>query len=147
MGHPVSRKRPWLAALLAALATGLGHIYLRRWRRAFGWLAILFVSTALFVDPASLSPTGGLRSADLGSIAPTLIIGGFSVIDAYVLARAHNAEIQETPSEVRNGETAPEREISCPNCGKPLDRELEFCHWCTTRIGDTESTAPSEPNV
>jgi len=40
MQRSTSQKRPWLAALLGALVTGFGHLYLRRWRRAVGWLAV-----------------------------------------------------------------------------------------------------------
>lgn len=42
-----SRKRPWLAAALAFPVTGLGHLYLRRWRRAAGWLLLVGAATVV----------------------------------------------------------------------------------------------------
>lgn len=38
MGTETSKRQPWLAFLLEALVTGLGHVYLRRWRRSAGWI-------------------------------------------------------------------------------------------------------------
>ncbi|MGM0606155.1 MAG: DUF7575 domain-containing protein [Halobacteriota archaeon] len=145
MGQSASQKRPWIAALLAAIATGLGHIYLRRWRRAFGWLAVLLAATVLFAEPASLGTLDGLRSTDPQAIAPTLIVGGFSVIDAYVLARAHNAGVGKVDGDT--GSIDGESEIPCPNCGKALDQELEFCHWCTTRVADSASQRRSDSDT
>jgi len=54
MQRSTSQKRPWLAALLGALVTGFGHLYLRRWRRAVGWLAVLFAVSYVFVEPAAI---------------------------------------------------------------------------------------------
>jgi len=34
--------------------TGFGHLYLRRWRRAVGWLAVLFAVSYVFVEPAAI---------------------------------------------------------------------------------------------
>jgi predicted amidophosphoribosyltransferase len=28
---------------------------------------------------------------------------------------------------------------TCPNCGKELEPDIDFCHWCTTQLdGDTD---------
>lgn len=128
MDRSRSRKRPWLAALLAAVVTGLGHLYLRRWRRGLGWLAALFGATVLFVDPAALSSIADLTAVDPLAAAPIVVVGGLSVADAYLLAHAQNA--------LARLQAAPDGQLThCPNCGKELDPDLEFCHWCTAEIG------------
>ncbi len=133
MVKSTSQKRPWLAALLAVLATGLGHLYLRRWRRAFGWLAVSFLVTALFVEPAAVDEfvTGNWTPDTLLAIAPMLVVVGLSIVDAYLLARAQN--LGTRPSSLSDGDT-----VSCPHCGNELDPELEFCHWCTNPVADAE---------
>lgn len=130
MNQSISRKRPWLAALLAALATGLGHLYLRRWRRALGWLVALIAVSVLFVDPAVLEATATGASVDLLSRLPLLVVGGLSILDAYLLAHAQNQVVR--PAGAQTGDP------HCPNCGRELDTDLEFCHWCTAEIGDLE---------
>ena len=135
MNRSISRKRPWLAALLGALATGVGHIYLRRWRRGLGWVLALFVATILFVDPRAVEALVNWNAVDLLEIAPILVIGGLSVADAYLLAHAHNAVARST--------VPPDGQLThCPNCGKELDADLEFCHWCTTDLSRLGEISP-----
>jgi hypothetical protein len=126
MGRTSSRKRPWLAALLAVAVTGLGHLYLRRWKRAVGWILSMFAVSVLFVDQTALAAVTTGR-ADPTAVAPLLIVGGVSVVDAYVLARAQNAVVRVTPN--REG-----ARTHCPGCGEELDGDLDFCHWCSTEL-------------
>jgi len=139
MSQSISRKRPWLAALLGALATGFGHVYLRRWRRGLGWVLGLLATTVLFVDPAAVEALANWNVVDPWEIAPILLIGGLSVADAYLLAHAHNAVARLTVPQ--DGQLT-----HCPNCGKELDADLEFCHWCTTDLSrfDEVSVAAGE---
>lgn len=151
-----SGKRPWLAALLGTLATGLGHVYLRRWKRGLGWFVVAVVASGLLVPPeaarALLSGSGG----DVATLAPLLAIGVASVADAYVLARmrrndtddregveaaATSASGSEPESEdgVVEGDVAVGRvsgspDAECPECGKELDPDLGFCPWCTVQL-------------
>jgi len=128
-----SRKRPWLAALLAVLATGLGHLYLRRWRRALGWLTALLGVSYLFVDPAAMEAVSTVGEVDLVALAPVLVVGSLSALDAYLLAHAQNALATVTAT--------PEGDLEhCPNCRKEVDPDLEFCHWCTAELPDAEPT-------
>ncbi|SER35391.1 zinc ribbon domain-containing protein [Natrinema salaciae] len=144
MAQSNSRKRPWLAALLAVLVTGLGHLYLRRWRRALGWLASSFLVTVLFVDPAAVDElsTGAPSLETLLTAAPMLVVAGLSTLDAYVLARARHSSASATalPSD------AADDAFACPHCGKALDPELEFCHWCTRSVADAEPNRESTNN-
>ncbi|ELZ27559.1 hypothetical protein C475_06555 [Halosimplex carlsbadense 2-9-1] len=131
MDGSISRKRPWLAAVLAVLATGLGHIYLRRLRRAAGWLIALLGVSFLFVDGAALTALVDGDQVDLLAIAPVVFVGALSVIDAYLVARAHNAVARITA-------TPDGRVTHCPNCGRELDPGIDFCHWCTTDLSGLE---------
>jgi len=149
-------KRPWLAALLGTLATGLGHFYLRRWRRGLGWFAAAVAASVLFVPPEA---TQALLSgeADLTPLVPVLAVGVASVADAYVLARnqkrrARTANLgpagessegvggsvggDDAPSAAAAVPGAPTTDETCPHCGKELDPELDFCPWCTTRLSE-----------
>jgi hypothetical protein len=157
-----SGKRPWLAALLGTLATGLGHLYLRRWKRGLGWFVVAVAVSALLVPPeaarALLSGAGG----DVATLAPLFAIGIASVADAYVLARMRQNEAATQDgvgSAVTSGsESAPDSEaearsgveggsaadqvprsadVECPECGKELDPDIDFCPWCTTRLDGT----------
>lgn len=152
MSQSTSRKRPWLAALLAALVTGLGHLYLRRLRRALGWLVVLFGVTALLVDPATLDALASGEAVNPAEIAPVLITGSLSILDAYVLARAHNSATRgaTTRASVAPDGTSPEGAAAegvasdgasadgdrpkCPHCKRELDPELDFCHWCNSEL-------------
>jgi hypothetical protein len=148
-------KRPWLAALLGTLATGLGHFYLRRWRRGLGWFVAAVAASVFFVPPEA---TQALLSgeADLAPLAPVLAVGVASVVDAYVLARNQQRRARstnfrpagessegvggpivgddDTPSAAAAVPGAPTTDETCPHCGKELDPELDFCPWCTTRL-------------
>ena len=161
-------KRPWLAALLATLVTGLGHFYLRRWKRGLGWFAVAIAVSAVFVPPeaarALLSGSGG----DITDVVPLLAVGVASVADAYVLARMRQRETRDRERGTRSradagasagsesgsgtgpgdgaavapGRTTGEQEsgsvgAECPECGKELDPDLDFCPWCTTRLDET----------
>ncbi|ADB63152.1 hypothetical protein Htur_4338 (plasmid) [Haloterrigena turkmenica DSM 5511] len=139
MVRPVSQKRPWLAALLAAILTGFGHLYLRRWRRALGWFAASVAVSALFVDPAAVESllAGTATLETMLAVSPMYVVIGLSAVDAYLLARAQNAQRRPpttTDAAAINAETADDGTIACPHCGNELDPDLEFCHWCTRAV-------------
>ena len=136
MGHSTSQKRPWLAAVLATLVTGFGHLYLRRWRRALGWLVVVFVTGALFVPPEAMEALVNEGVIDPVALAPTLLVSAVSVADAYLVARALNVRNRAVAAAMDDGEST--AATHCPNCGKELDPELDFCQWCTTSIDDAE---------
>lgn len=147
MGRSISRKRPWLAALLAALCTGLGHLYLRRWRRALGWLTALVAAAVLFVDPAVLEALANGTPVDPLSTLPLLVVASLSVVDAYLIAQAQNDLMRAVGSQSRVPPQARmDGEQSCPNCGKELDTDLDFCHWCMTEFEDVEEPVGRHPD-
>ena len=122
-------KRPWLAALLSVLYPGLGHVYLRLWGRALLWFLSIVTATALLVPPevypSTLSVSAAMEAAralPLTVSLTILLMTMLNVLDAYMMAR-------------QSGEESPEgEEATCPNCGKEVDEDLDFCQWCTTEL-------------
>lgn len=138
----MGRPRPWLATVFA-LYPGLGHVYLREWSRALLWF-VLTLGTSAFAlptgtardasitDPASVwaaSQAAAAEASTLGIVTVT-IVWAFSVADAYVIARGAARAKARGASADDGTDEAP----SCPACGRPLDEDLDFCHWCTTRL-------------
>lgn len=132
-----SRKRPWVAALLAVVIPGLGHLYIRMWLRAALWFALYFVTIEFLVPDEAFPPEALSVSAfaDASGALPLSIallivfIGAMNVVDAYLLTKRLN-----TLSRRRAGVSP----ASCPHCGKDLDEDLDFCHWCTTPLSTDE---------
>jgi len=126
-----SKKRPWLAAILAALAPAFGHLYLRKWLRGLGWLGLTWVST-FFVPDATLEAIVSWQSFAWLDAAPLLAVTALSIFDAYRLAVLNNYLLKLRTTD---GETG-----ICPNCGREVDDELAFCQWCAKPLDDTEPT-------
>jgi hypothetical protein len=149
-----SGKRPWLAALLAFVYPGLGHVYLRLWGRALLWFVFVVASTMLLIPadtfPSTLSLTAMQEALQTIPLAVTLTVLGLTVlnvVDAYLMARRlGRGEVGGGipgfggDSEPTAGVTATteDGEQTCPNCGREVDADLDFCHWCTTELGDSE---------
>jgi len=133
------RKRPWLAAILAFIYPGLGHVYLREWLRAILWFGLVLSSTTLLVDESAMAPLNDGLSVDtllaISGNIPTeatvvlFVITAFSMVDAFYMANRGNAQ-----TEVVEG-------TKCPHCGKELEDDLDFCHWCTTKLD-----GPADPD-
>lgn len=110
-----SRKRPWLAAALAFPVTGLGHVYLRRWRRAAGWL-VLVASAAVLLAPGVETPSV-LVGASFQAV-PLFVLVWLSALDAYMVAYRQNLL----------GDISSERR--CSRCYRAHEMEIGFCEWC-----------------
>lgn len=135
----MTRKRAFLAGLLALLYPGLGHIYLRAWKRAIGWFLLAIATVALVVpteviervdpldSPFAISETIA-AAASAGELTALLVVVGFSVADAYLLARRRQPASQSTESAQR-----------CPSCRKELEGDLDFCPWCATELDEATS--------
>lgn len=132
----ISPKRPWLAVFLTAIVPGLGHAYLRLWGRAALWIC-LTVLGVLFMFPldvlGDLTSTQALIEAGTSlppaAIMAVLSIIGFCGLDAYLMAERINHFAGDED----------ERPVRCPQCGKEIDGELDFCHWCTTKLDEVEA--------
>lgn len=132
-----TRKRPWVAMLLTVFVPGLGHAYLHLWLRALVWLALYITATAFVLPdstgPESLSVEAFVAAAEALTVEAALVVAGislFCLLDAYVMTNQVNKHIRRASSGTRT---------TCPSCGKELDEDLTFCHWCTTELdGNTD---------
>jgi hypothetical protein len=129
----VSRNRALLAAALATVYPGLGHVYLRSWFRALTWFGLWMVTAAVVVPPSVFSAyqTGGLdaileasRNVPTDALLALLAVRALNVVDAAWLGMRPRAATGRSPGQ---GHT-------CPNCGRDLDDDLDFCHWCTAQL-------------
>ncbi|GAA0718301.1 hypothetical protein J2744_001438 [Halorubrum trapanicum] len=156
-----SLRRPWLAALLALVVSGLGHAYLRRWARALGWYLAVTAAVVVFVPDAAISAAFTGNPPPLRDIAPAAAVVGASVIDAYVVARRNNREYERERDAARatdpadagvdpdaasaetsadEGTPAAAETIRCPECGKETDPTFDFCQWCAEPLGEDDAS-------
>jgi uncharacterized paraquat-inducible protein A len=137
MAESHTRKRPWLAVVLAALYPGLGHVYLREWFRALLWFGLIITAGVVLI-PASMTPEevsiqsmmAMSRQLPLDAMIAILALTLLSVADAYSLAKRSNRQRRRDP----DGDAAP----TCPQCGKEIDPELDFCHWCSAELDEVD---------
>lgn len=136
------RNNPLIAAILGIAIIGLGHLYLKRWLRALAWIGITVVASVLFVPESTMAAIASGTLADPVTMLPIVLIGSLSVIDAYLIAKLKRTG--PTNSQTTNDSTADETgtAVVCPACGKDVDPDLEFCHWCTTELKNNSA----EPN-
>jgi membrane protein implicated in regulation of membrane protease activity len=135
--------------LLAVLYPGLGHVYLREWGRALLWFVLVIVSSTFLIPdgavPATLSVDALVGAAGAIPTEVSLLIltlSFVSVLDAYWLARRINERARPTVDEQGNLEAE-----DCPNCGKELDTDIEFCPWCSERLVATDDADEEEPTA
>lgn len=156
-----NRRRSVITVLLAVGGAvfgvaGVGHAYLREWKRALLWfLLALFGGAALVVSAAGDTVPSSVFELPTTVVAGIFFILFISVVDAYLVSlRTGETDapvaIPSDP-EAREGDAAndaslavdPQEEdveaITCPHCGKETDPELDFCTWCTGRFADAEA--------
>jgi len=136
-----ARKRPWLAALLAFVYPGLGHVYLRAWIRALLWFGLALLSWSIMVPPdivpAQFSLSGLVELSNQVPLEALLVLTAViavNMVDAYWLAKQGNQQRERE-----------DEGLSCPNCGRDVDPDLSFCQWCTTELdgpGDANHDGP-----
>jgi hypothetical protein len=143
-----TRRRAFVAALVGMLGAtvgvaGVGHAYLREWRRAVAWFTFILgtelVLLSVFADPAAVVAEEGSTASALATLTstaatlpttvtvPLLILLVLSTLDAYRVA------LTQPRAGGTDGPT-------CPYCGESVDPELDFCPWCTERF----EQAPAE---
>jgi len=132
----VPRKRAWLAVALTIVVPGLGHAYLRLWGRGLLWFLLVVGSVATLV-PEWFSATtfDELVSVVEGVSTPiSLALFGIAVlcvVDTYLMTSRLNERARR-----EHGEASV---TTCPECGRELDGDLDFCHWCTTELDDAST--------
>jgi CubicO group peptidase (beta-lactamase class C family) len=127
------RNSPVVATVLGAVVTGAGHVYLRRYLRALGWLTLAVTTGVLFVPESALLALAAGEVADPVAVAPVLVVSVVSVFDAYVLARG-GLDTDQGQSQASGADTNDDGTVDCPSCGKEVDPGVGFCHWCTTEF-------------
>ncbi|MFC6767911.1 zinc ribbon domain-containing protein [Natrinema soli] len=138
----------WLRAILAAglsvLMPGAGHVLVRDWLRAAAFAGLFLTASALFLPIDQLTAAGPMTSVDQALEQATVMaentdpmaqfllsfIALFAAIDATFRALGYSS----------GGDTDADGQ-TCPECGKEIDDDLEFCHWCTTRLEPVEPEA------
>jgi drug/metabolite transporter (DMT)-like permease len=81
--------KPIVAAVLALVYPGIGHLYLKRWLRAVFWFVVIFTGTVIFIpkgafDESILDGAKSIPAVDL-ILFVAIYIG--SSLDAYRLAK------------------------------------------------------------
>lgn len=137
-----TRRRALITFVVAAIPgylgfAGVGHAYLKQWRRSLVWF-LLGLGSAIALLFYHVENPAAIDIADPAAVPtevtiPLLIIITLSVLDAVFLSISLSREQAEQDARVDAGadpETAAQLP-TCPNCGKEVDPELDFCPWCT----------------
>ena len=116
--------------MLGLVYPGLGHVYLREWARALLWFGLIILTGSLMIPdgvyPTTLTVDSLMqmsRAMPLRAVIALSAVTGMNMVDAYILASRTN----ETSQRAATG-------TQCPSCGRDVDPDLEFCHWCTTKL-------------
>ncbi|QLK24916.1 zinc ribbon domain-containing protein [Natrinema zhouii] len=138
----------WLRAIFAAglsvIMPGAGHALVRDWLRAAVFAGLFLAASAFFLPLDQLTAAGPITSVDQALEQATVVaentdpmaqfllsfLSLFAAIDATFRALSYSS-----------GEGTDAAEPTCPECGKEIDADLEFCHWCTTRLEPVEPEA------
>ena len=138
----------WIRALVAVglsiLMPGAGHAVIRDWARAAVFAGLFFASIAIFFPLDQLwgaASTGNLEEMQTIVESEITMLEQFTIMFLHLFA-AIDAGFQALGLTRDRGGSAGSGEPTCPQCGKPIDTDLEFCHWCTTRL-----ERPEEPDA
>ena len=130
----------WLRALVAGgvsvLLPGAGHALIRDWFRALVFMGLYLSAVALFLpSPEQVTAAESLTESVEVISRETETMGQF-IISFIVLFAAIDATFRSLGFPP-NGASAADGP-TCPECGKEIDEELDFCHWCTARLEPRE---------
>ena len=141
------RRRLVLTALIGVVGAalgigGAGHAYLRKWRRSVLWFLVSMGSFLALVsvyvpDLATVDPYD-ITTYPPEVVTPLVVILGFSVVDALLVAFLDQRETEMAPG-VGDDASDAETGVSCPHCGRSTDPELDFCTWCTEPLSADDS--------
>jgi hypothetical protein len=123
------RRRAWVAAGLALLYPGLGHLYLRRWGRSVLWFGLLASATFLILPEVAVGPDPTVGSVVDGARAAW---ASTPARERAVLAAMQSVQALDAFLLGVGGPTR--REETCPSCGEELDDEVSFCPWCAESL-------------
>lgn len=135
-----TRRRATIAAIVGLvgatiMVAGVGHVYLRKWRRAAMWfvggVAAFAILVTVFADPTATT----METLPLTVLAPYFLFLTLSVADAYVVAQRATTSSSALPDSLGISETdADESGVTCPSCGRAAATDLQFCWYCAAPI-------------
>lgn len=90
------------------------------------WFGAIILTGVLFIPEGVFDGVAGLADipaaaghVPLDAVIALALIAAFNVVDVYITVKRSNASIEG---------------VRCVHCGKVVDEELSFCHWCTTEF-------------
>lgn len=119
------------AAVLSFIMPGAGHALLRDWARAllfaglFGLSIYFFVPTEAMMNAETMTGAAEAMNTEMSRMNQFFLM--FIVLFAAIDSTFRALGFPPNSSQNTDGPT-------CPSCGKELDDDLSFCHWCTTRL-------------
>lgn len=132
----------WIRVLAAAglslVFPGAGHAYLKDWIRALLFAGMFISAVLIFL------PTSELAAAETMGEATDLIVSETDTISQFALSFVVIFAVMDAAlraSGLSPNGSAGSDGPSCPHCGKELDEDLEFCHWCTTKLDQPNEEA------
>lgn len=126
----MSLLRVLFATGLSLLYPGAGHALLRDWARALMFAGVFTFTTVVMLPVEEV--TAARSVPDLFAVVtgePWLVQFVLSFLFLFAAIDAGYRSLGLPPRSNGDAET-----LACPNCGRELDEELEFCHWCTIRL-------------
>ncbi|MFC4544244.1 zinc ribbon domain-containing protein [Halosolutus amylolyticus] len=125
----------WLRALAAAglsvVMPGAGHVLIRDWLRALVFSG-LFLSAFVILLPTEQLAAAGTVTEGMDVVTDETSTLSRFVLSFIVLFATIDAAFRAMGFPPNAGDAADGP--TCPECGKELDEDLTFCHWCTTRL-------------
>lgn len=123
--------------VLTLLVPGLGHLYIEYWKRSLIWFLLSIGSTELLLPddwlPQEFTIDAYVQASEAIPLWMLAVLSGLylgCLLDTYVLTRHVNKQFRYEVNDVK----------SCPNCGREVDEDIDFCHWCTTRLDESDDS-------
>jgi hypothetical protein len=135
-------RRSLVASILALIYPGLGHVYLRAWLRAIAWFVVALIAAAMVMPEsayAAYEANGFSGLLEVSQNLPMDVLLSMTVIRVLNALDAYLTGLQTVAKEAAE----PDAANTCPECGKELDEDLDFCPWCTTRLEPEDGEAPT----
>ncbi|WP_408957311.1 zinc ribbon domain-containing protein [Natrinema sp. 74] len=144
----------WIRALLAAglsvIMPGAGHVLVRDWLRAAAFAGLFILASALFLPLEQLANTGPITNYEQAIEQATIMAEETDAMAQFLLSfialfAAVDSTVRALGYPPRGADAA--EGLTCPECGKEVDEDLEFCHWCTTRLEPAEDAETETTEV
>lgn len=134
--------RAFAAGSLSVLLPGAGHVLLRDWFRALVFAGLYVTAVALFFPELQDIAAAGSVTDTAAEVSEEIDTPGQFILSFIHLFAAIDATFRGLGFPPNDGDSTDGP--TCPECGKAIDEDLEFCHWCTTRLETHESEESEE---